>query len=107
MLGIDSVTQGEFGEAHARLQLAVRRRRRDAVAQRVDSNHEILFAVHQPAWADVRFQLLAGAGSPGRQDNRIRFLFIKPAESPITNATVPKHLAALSLEIADRSRLLL
>src|SRR5437660_12251146 len=107
MLGIDSVTQGEFGEAHARLRLAVRRRRRNTIAQRIYSNHEILFAVTQPARADVRLQLLSRSRSPRGKDNRIRSLLVKRAESSITNPAIANYFAASKLEIAERSKLLL
>jgi len=101
VLRLDQVANREPGKRCARLTRAVRRRRRNAVAERVDEDDEVLRCVYQLAGPDLLQQFAARALEPGQDQHRIRPIGIETAQRSIGQLAIEDRLAALQPEIPE------
>src|SRR5579862_6611840 len=106
MLRLHHVAHREFWKGHERLAFAIRRGRRDMVAERVYEDDEVLAGIHHVVRTDERQQILRGATQPGRPENYIGPVRVQLAQGAIAKTEIANGAAVLQLKIAKVSELL-
>src|SRR5215467_4888716 len=106
MFGLDHVANGELGEFHERLGLAVRGRGSDAVADGVYQDDEIARAIYPFTRPDGLQQVLRLAPEPRGPKDGVGLFCVELAERAIAESEIVDDAAVAQVQVAQISELL-
>src|SRR5262245_50438571 len=105
LLRAHHVADVELRKLHLALRLAVRGRGREAVADRVGRDNEVLGGVERAVRADEVVDAVMVAADRGHHEDRVRLARVQRAVRDVGDAEVSDRAAALELEVAHAVRL--